>query len=456
MSTPHLYISSLATWPRTIHPCNAWRKHFQRIPLFFHPKRKDAPLTTLALSSPINTLALSKDSTQILCGLQNGTIDVWDVATGRRVRALDGHIDQVITVSFSSDGRFLLSSSSDKTLRIWNTSTWESLKVMKDPSGPLWAAALSSNGALVFSTTHDKLVRIWDTTSGAVSSVLEGHTCGILSLAISRDDAWVASGSIDKTVRIWDVSKRKVSKVLKGHTDAVWTLAFSRDGSLLLSGSDDGCARVWNVVSGDCISVLQGHVSTISSVTFLDSNICVGASADAWVYIWDRSNGKVLRRLRGHSGVVSAVVVADDRTRIISGSWDKTVSIWDGRTGTSLFCQNLILYSCLSRGGRLSRPRPSSLGGYYHGQYYRGTRRTGEDRGPFRLSLVRWIFARWDSDRIWIQGQNGLCLESGDGQPTKGNEGPHPRGVRNNLFKDRQKNHFWLLRQNCAHLGRVQ
>jgi hypothetical protein len=82
------------------------------------------------------------------------TISVWDVATGRRIGDLTGHLSWVNALAFSADGKFLVSGSADQTLLAWDT-TWPDLDVLKrrlDPAPPKaekrWAELSSADAAV--------------------------------------------------------------------------------------------------------------------------------------------------------------------------------------------------------------------------------------------------------------------------------------------------------------------
>jgi len=85
---------------------------------------------------------------------------------------------------------------------------------------------------------------------------------------------------------------------------------------------------------------LKGHKAGVSSVAFSpDSQRVVAGSGDQSVKIWDAATGKELLVLKGHHGhqkVVLAVAVSPDGKLVASAGEDKTVRIWDAENGQEL------------------------------------------------------------------------------------------------------------------------
>ena len=77
-------------------------------------------------------------------------------------------------------------------------------------------------------------------------------------------------------------------------------------------------------------AILKGHTSYVNSVSFSpDGKRIVSGSDDNTIRIWDATTGKELEILEGHTDWVNSVSFSPDGKRIVSGSDDKTIRIWD-------------------------------------------------------------------------------------------------------------------------------
>src|SRR5205807_1069769 len=79
---------------------------------------------------------------------------------------------------------------------------------------------------------------------------------------------------------------------------------------------------------------LQGHTREVESVTFsADGKRIVSGSLDKTVKVWDAHTGQETLTIEGHIGYVTSVAFSSDGRRIASGSYDNTVKVWDAQTG---------------------------------------------------------------------------------------------------------------------------
>ena len=66
-----------------------------------------------------SSLAFSKNGEYLIWGSWDGTIGLWRVSSGERIKTLTGHSDPVTSVAFSGDGEYLASGSMDYTIGLW-------------------------------------------------------------------------------------------------------------------------------------------------------------------------------------------------------------------------------------------------------------------------------------------------------------------------------------------------
>lgn len=293
----------------------------------------------------VTSVAFSPNGGQVVSGSWDKSVRLWDVRTGTELCRFDGHTDIVTRVAFSRDGGQVISGSKDKTVRLWDARTGVELRRREPhtsrmnrstfwPDGPLavfqWydtltgvnSLSFSPDGGQVVSGSNDKTVRIWDPLTGVELRRFEAHTNGVNGVAFSPNGGQVVSGnnrsdSYDDTLRLWDARTGAELRRMKRRTSGVTTVAFSPDGGQVVSGSGDGTIRFWDTREG--------------------SEVPWGAQKAGWLRrLWNALTRARWRRLVGHTCGVNSVSYSPHGGQVVSGGYDKTVRLWDVRTGTEL------------------------------------------------------------------------------------------------------------------------
>jgi WD40 repeat protein len=164
-------------------------------------------------------MAFSPDSKTLAAGCE-GTVEMWEVPTGRVVGRLPGRAktDDVAAITFSPDGNIL--------------------------AGVIWDKA------------HGNTFSIWDWRSDKEIQTFAGHQSPVKAIAFNREGTELVSVDWDRIAKVWDVTTGKEIRsfqVSRGSTNAA---AVSTDGCLLVIASPDGETLVCDMATGRHVASL--------------------------------------------------------------------------------------------------------------------------------------------------------------------------------------------------------
>ena len=124
-----------------------------------------------------------------------------------------------MAAAFSPDGARIVSGSDDGTVRVWDAASGAELLVLRGHEGWVFGRRVFAGWRTHRERVADGTVRVWDAASGAELLVLRGHVGAVLAAAFSPDGARIVSGSWDGTVRVWDAASGAELLVLRGHEE---------------------------------------------------------------------------------------------------------------------------------------------------------------------------------------------------------------------------------------------
>ena len=282
--------------------------------------------------------ALSPDGRLLATGGLDGTVRLWDVETGRLVRALIGHNSYVSGLDWSPDGNTLASAGTyDITVRLWDTRTGQPLRVLKGHPAEVTLVKWSPDGRTVLATGG---------ISGAVSSwnALNGIKRGTLELGkplpgISwhPDGKSVALVGQSLPLQIWDAETSKVTRTVGTARDGFLCVSWNPDGKTLAAGTP----RDTQLLDGASGKPLQTLPGPSYALTWVDGGKQLATLLPDSIKVWDAATGKLQKTIAVTDA--RSLAVTPDFATFLTGSpaafavherEGKTVRRFDNLSGT--------------------------------------------------------------------------------------------------------------------------
>jgi WD40 repeat protein len=168
-------------------------------------------------------VAFQLDGKFLASGHSGGKIRIWNLASKEQTRQLRGEQLCISALAFSPDGKYLTSANmfgageltrENQTIYLWEVASGKQFRVLEGHEGPVFGIAFSPDGKLLASGTGNSrehkgyTVRLWEMATGMGRKRFLGHGAPVMSVAFSSDGRKVASGSADSTILVWDVMGR--------------------------------------------------------------------------------------------------------------------------------------------------------------------------------------------------------------------------------------------------------
>jgi hypothetical protein len=282
------------------------------------------------------------------------TAKVWDLASGRALFTVPGHLGGIWSVAYSPDGRQFLTGGGDgeNNGKLWDAETGRLVRTFPPRGGADWlesgplarpreghwqrveVVAFSPDGKRVLSGSNDGRVIVWDTASGD-SLLTLGQRSGtpIHAAAFSPDGLTIAIGTCGGKFALWKVEGGQELLTFTGHTNAIESLAYFPDGNRIVTASYDNTARIWDTKLGREVLVFRGHQRPVTCVAVSpDGRRVVTGSADRSAKVWDAETGQEQLLLQGHKEAIDGVAFSPDGRRVATTSLDQTIKIWEVAT----------------------------------------------------------------------------------------------------------------------------
>uniref|UniRef100_A0A7C2K2E7 Cytochrome c domain-containing protein n=1 Tax=Schlesneria paludicola TaxID=360056 RepID=A0A7C2K2E7_9PLAN len=296
------------------------------------------PPETYRVPVPVMAVAFSPDGNLVATSGYREVI-LWNAADGQLVRRISNLAERPHDIEFTPNGEQLAVAAGTPgqlgEVKLFTVADGSLAADLFTTDDEVFSVAISPDGGRIAATCADRSVRVYDLATKQRLTFIEDHADWVMDVAWSPDGTKLATASRDKTAKVFDAKTGDALATFNGHGQPVFGVGFLPDGSQVVSGGRDNKLRVWNVSDAKQAREIGGFGGEVFRLVVTPDGHSLATSADKQIRLHKLADGSQVRAFAGHNEWVYAVAPHLASKRLVTGSHDGEVRVWnyeDGKT----------------------------------------------------------------------------------------------------------------------------
>jgi periodic tryptophan protein 2 len=243
--------------------------------------------------------------------------------------------------AFHPESKLLVAGFSNGVFNIHELPDFSEIQTLSISQNDIDYVVINKTGEwLAFGASKLGQLLVWEWQSESYVLKQQGHFDSMNTIAYSPEGQRIITAADDGKIKVWDVNSGFCIVTFTEHISGVTACEFAKRGNVLFTASLDGSVRAWDLIRYRNFRTFTAPSRLSFSSLAVDPSgevVCAGSIDSFDIHIWSVQTGQLLDRLSGHEGPVSSLAFAPDGSTLVSGSWDRTVRLWNifARTQTS-------------------------------------------------------------------------------------------------------------------------
>lgn len=260
-----------------------------------------------------------------------------ELHTGKILARIDGDGEVLTSLIITPTASHIVLCSRSLLMRIYSLHISENSPPNLDPvltsnlkphSTPVISSAVDQTGTLIATGSADGIIKVWDIRGGYLTHTFRGHGGIISALRFFETSSPPMEKSIPKSKK-----KKKRRKDNETPSDEIQDVsepfASMAASFFLASGGEDGKVRIWSLHQRMSVASLESHVSVVRQIDFsAEDDLLLTGSRDKTVTLWEARTWKV-RKVIPILERVEAVGFLNNGALVYSGGENGQLRIWD-------------------------------------------------------------------------------------------------------------------------------
>lgn len=267
-------------------------------------------------------LAITADNKYIVCS-KGSKIEVLDLLSGKLVKALNGHSDDINSICCSSDGKYFITGGEDQKMILWDAVKLSKKKSFSGIKSTIYNVGFSIDGTAVFCNA-DKSNYVFDIETG--KKIGEVGYCST-SGDISPDKRYMLTNG-----SMWDIaSGKKLFDIQEAKNMGYQTFtAYGSDGKTIVSAFK-GSLALFESESGTILKKTGGVNKSICGGAFFtpDMHEIFHGDNDGKLLFWNLQDLAISRMIKGNDKAITSIAMTNDYSKVLVAGKDGFTCLYD-------------------------------------------------------------------------------------------------------------------------------